>query len=192
MSREDEIIIGDVENFHITVRQCWTDKETYELTIWHRNQGVSGLPSIRDCAKAEAMAAYLYENLLPEYVAGRERQEESFRQFEAELAKRPKPKPVKVPKNAPILPAFLCSQCGELTLEKNDEPVYECGQCGTTGTGEDGRRCDQCHKFTAKISETSCPQCEAAMDDAEDVHVRQATDGTLVRYEQAATQTVST
>lgn len=70
---------------------------------------------------------------------------------------------------------------GAIHAEVSDDRVYECGECGTKGAGSDARQCEQCHKFAGKISDTSCPECEAPMDDAETVQAQRATNGELVK-----------
>lgn len=187
MNQENETTsYGDEEGFHLTVCPAFGDGDLYEITIWRRNHGIGGFPEIADRAKAERVAGFLYEELLPEYNKQVRRQEESMEKFDAEMAKRPKPNPLKVSKNAPKVKVLLCPECQELVLPENvsDERVYECNACGTTETGDDGRRCEQCNKFAAKISDTSCPECGAAMDDAEKVEAQRATIGTLVQVEQ--------
>jgi predicted RNA-binding Zn-ribbon protein involved in translation (DUF1610 family) len=179
-------VYGNEEGFHVTVRPAF-GSYGYEVTVWNRNSGSGGLPAFTDRDKAERVAAFLYEQLLPEYEEQQRYQKESIEKFMAEQAK--KPKPLKIPKNAPRVKVLECPECNKLIPpdDVSDERVYECNNCGTTGTGEDGRRCDQCHKFTAKVSDTSCPECGAAMDDAEEVEAQRATNGTLVKVEQHST-----
>jgi hypothetical protein len=151
------------------VREAFTG-EGFEVTIWRRGSGTGGFPPIREQDKAVRLAEFLYNELLPEYEADNQRMKEIIRRMDAEMAKRPKPKPPKVKKNAPVIKVLICPECSELIAPEDvsDARVYECGECGTKGTGDDGRRCDQCHKFTAKISDTSCPECSGPMDDAEE------------------------
>lgn len=179
------LTLGDENGFHVTVELAAFSEDGFSITIWRRNSGSGGLGVIREQEKAERIARYLYENLLPEYEAERIRLQESIGRHSAEMAKRPKPKPLKIPKNAPKIDVLECPECYALILpdEVSDERVYECGECGTTGAGSDARQCDQCHKFTAKISDTSCPECDGPMDDAETVQAQRATNKTLVKVE---------
>ncbi len=175
---------GDENDWHITAGRVFGE-DGFEVTIWRGNHGTSGLGVIRDEGKAREIAEYLYNRLLPEYEAERARQKEKYKEFTAELLARPKPKPPRVKKNAPKVDVFECPECQELIAPEDvrDDRVYECGECGTKSTGDDGRRCGQCNKFAAKISDTSCPECDGPMDDAETVQAQQATDGTWVKCE---------
>lgn len=186
MSRRIKLL-GDEEGFHITVDRDF-NSEGFSIAIWKRNHGTAGF-NIQEESKAVAMAEYLYENLLPEYEAQELRHKEWMKKFDEEQAKKPKPKPPHIPKNAPKIDVLICPQCDALIPpdEVSDERVYECSTCSTTGTGEDGRRCEQCNKFTAKISDTSCPECDGPMDDAEKTQAQRATNKELVRVAEAST-----
>jgi hypothetical protein len=64
-----------------------------------------------------------------------------------------------------------CGECGHLDDEDAfDVRLYECSTCGTTGRGDEGRRCDQCHKFCARIADRSCPSCEQEVEETATVH----------------------
>ncbi|MEK6281849.1 MAG: hypothetical protein AABN95_15965 [Acidobacteriota bacterium] len=181
---KETTIYGDEEGFHLTVRPSFGG-DGFELTVWRRNHGTAGF-TVFGREKAERLAAFLYEELLPEYNHQERQQKIEVQKIMNELAARPKPKPVRVAKNAPKIDVLICPECSELIpLEDvSDERVYECGECGTSGAGDDARRCDQCNKFTAKVSETSCPECGGAMDDAEKAQAQRATDKTtLVQVE---------
>lgn len=182
MAKSDRFVVGDENEFHIEVRPEFGDDHLYGITIWPSNHGVGLTPSIRSFDVAVELAKHLYSVLLPEHVASQERYREMSRRLTKELEARPKPKPVRVPKNAPKIDVLICPECSELIpLEEiSDERVYECGECGTSGAGEDARRCEQCNKFTAKVSETSCPECGAAMDEAEKTQAQRATNKELV------------
>lgn len=182
--KNEEAVYGDGGDFRVTVRRDHWESDAYNITLWNRNHGTS-FPTIFDEQKANTVAAFLYETLLPHYEEAQRRQAESSEKMMAEIMSRPKPKPPRIPKNAPIITVLECPDCNALTPpdEVSDERVYECNTCGTTGTGDDGRRCDQCNKFTAKLSDTSCPECGAAMDDAEEVQAQRATNKTLVKVE---------
>lgn len=56
------------------------------------------------------------------------------------------------------LDALKCSECGEITLDWGDEPVYECSRCGQTQVEEN--RCPDCNIFMAKVGTGHCPDCE--------------------------------
>ncbi|HEY0174453.1 MAG TPA: hypothetical protein VGB98_25780 [Pyrinomonadaceae bacterium] len=185
----DEVVFGDKSGFHITVSSDPFGEAGYSIMMWKRNQGTAGFPLIRDYDKAIKIAAFLYENLAPEWEVQARAQEELSNRLMAELEARPKPKPPRVKKNAPRIPVLVCPDCDALVPEDevSDERVYECQQCGTKGTGEEGRRCESCSKFASKISDTSCPECGGAMDDAEKAEAQRATDGTLVRCAAPAT-----
>lgn len=175
-------VVGDETGFHVEVRPEFAE-DIFVVIIWPTNHGVTLTPSIRNYETAVTLATHLYEVLLPERIAEQERHAEMHRKFNAEMAARPKPKPVRVPKNAPKLDVLVCSECDALIPpdEVSDERVYECQMCGTSGNGEDARRCEQCNKFTAKVADTSCPECGAAMDEAESAQAQRATNKTLVR-----------
>lgn len=92
--------------------------------------------------------------------------------------------------DAPIVEAFECPDCGDLTDEllEWEVAVYECG-CGNTFRDEGTNRCDQCNKFAAKVDEMSCPGCcEPGAPDR--VQARKF-DGELFLVETAATPTVA-
>jgi predicted RNA-binding Zn-ribbon protein involved in translation (DUF1610 family) len=60
---------------------------------------------------------------------------------------------------------FQCTECGAVMEEENREPLYECSECGTVfnrNNSADGasHRCPDCNKFAAKLSDSSCPECE--------------------------------
>lgn len=64
-------------------------------------------------------------------------------------------------KAAPVVEAWECPGCGDVTDDAEDWEVaaYECGGCGHSFRGEDGNRCEQCNKFAARVDECSCPSC---------------------------------
>lgn len=181
INTRERLCLGPEDGYHITVDREFG--EGFGVTIWRANHGMSGLGVIREEEKANAIAQYLYENLAPEYEAERLRQQESFAKYMAEEAKKPKPKPPRVPKNAPKIIALECPECNALIRfeDVSDERVYECNNCGTSGAGEDAQRCEQCNKFAAKVSDTSCPECGAAMDDAKTAQAQKATNGELIK-----------
>jgi hypothetical protein len=175
---------GDENGFSVTVEQEFSGTG-FQVTVWRRNHGMGGFPVIRQESKARSVAGYLYETLLDEYEAEQARQKEEYKKFKAEVAARPKPKPIKIPKNAPKVDVLECPECDALipSDEVSGERVYECGECGTKGAGSDARQCEQCHKFCAKISDTSCPECDGPMDGAETVQAQKATNDEWVKVE---------
>lgn len=64
-----------------------------------------------------------------------------------------------------------CPDCGHTDDEEAffEEKAYECSQCGQTGVGEEGKRCSSCNRFAAKVSDMSCPECQAAIDELDEV-----------------------
>ena len=52
---------------------------------------------------------------------------------------------------------YLCESCNEIS-EDTGGPVYECGSCGEISPE---RRCGECNKFKAKLSDNGCSICEA-------------------------------
>lgn len=183
MIKRREIIIGDEKSFHITVRDAFTGDGGYDVTIWPSNHGTTLSQSIKDPAKAERIARFLYEELLPENARSKELQNQRIREFEEEQKRKPKPKLAIVPKNAPVFEVLICPDCEE-PFEEDDigEAVYECSTCGQKGIGEDGRRCGDCHRFNAKQSDHSCPECEAEIDIDSDIKrtlAKRATDGSI-------------
>lgn len=75
-----------------------------------------------------------------------------------------------------------CGACGHVFSEEDaGPPVYECGTCGQPQAGEDeeARKCQQCHKFCAKVASRSCPECEAPEEE-----LGPATKEDLERYQQ--------
>ena len=73
------------------------------------------------------------------------------------------------PPRAEWYEAYHCSECDELTIETG-YALYQCSDDGTcfTRTGSaDGytHRCPECNKFSAKISDHACANCEEAEAD---------------------------
>ena len=128
-------------------------------------------PPVRDLAKALALAAHLYDGLYEEAVYESARRDEQFAADEARrAAERPareaaERKRARAVANAPRVAVQKCTECGHLDEPfAFDQPGYECSRCGSGGVGEDGRRCDQCHIFRARVADYGCPSCEAPLD----------------------------
>ena len=55
---------------------------------------------------------------------------------------------------------YKCGECGEIREDSLGVPLYECGQCSTTFAGHEGNRCPDCNKFSSKVSDDTCADCE--------------------------------
>jgi len=86
-----------------------------------------------------------------------------------------KPKPAHdctetlAPPRAEWYEAYHCPECDEITINTG-YALYECADCGTHFTrvsSADGcsHRCPDCNKFSAKISDHACYECEEAEAD---------------------------
>tara|TARA_R110000824_G_scaffold68237_1_gene176605 strand:+ start:1271 stop:1900 length:630 start_codon:yes stop_codon:yes gene_type:complete len=95
----------------------------------------------------------------------------TMERYRAERAANPPPpecEHVYVP-GSQVLLCRDCTGCFPLDEPVPDGPIYECGSCGLAAIGEDGRSCDNCHRFNAKIFDATvgvCPDCEEAPLDA--------------------------
>src|SRR3990167_5263757 len=61
------------------------------------------------------------------------------------------------------VPGFACDACDDLVQESElleGECLYECSSCGNTFVA-DSNLCEQCHKFSVKVSSAPCPHCRA-------------------------------
>lgn len=185
--------IGDPDNGHasfaVEVRPGFGNSDLYMVSVARGGSGSTVQPEIRDWRKACALADHLYEVLLPEHLAERARIEERDRQWAAErAAQAPARKAAaaahaKLVAAAPVVTAYQCPECDHLegSPDEFEVPAYECSTCGTTGRGEDGRRCEQCHRFAAKAADHSCPSCDSALDEGPAaVQAKQLPDGDLV------------
>jgi DNA-directed RNA polymerase subunit RPC12/RpoP/phage FluMu protein Com len=61
--------------------------------------------------------------------------------------------------------AYKCLSCDTISEDCEDEPLYECGSCGTNflrSNSDDGdsHRCPNCHKFGSKIADQACTSCQ--------------------------------
>jgi DNA-directed RNA polymerase subunit RPC12/RpoP len=71
-----------------------------------------------------------------------------------------------VTRETPRIEMARCPECNEAAEPGEfEQRVYECGRCGKTLIGEDGRRCDESHIFTSKVGELACPSCEQPLDE---------------------------
>lgn len=70
---------------------------------------------------------------------------------------------------------YVCQECGEESDDFLEEPLYECGSCGTVFTRSnsadgDSHRCPDCGKMSSRISQHSegvCEQCEQGVVEEE-------------------------
>lgn len=153
------------------------EESRYRIVVWAGGSGSGPNAYIKDIEKARAIAKYLYETLLPEYE--REEIEQAARvelihlrmsaegaQRRVEEKRKRRVALVKINDETPTVEKIRCDECEHLDdPEAFDEPAYECSRCGRIARGEDGRRCDQCNIFCAKLADRSCPSCEAALED---------------------------
>lgn len=67
---------------------------------------------------------------------------------------------------------YKCQSCEAITDMEPETPLYECGQCGTTFSGDEGNRCPDCNKFAARSEEgNACDSCsEGACEEIEVRH----------------------
>lgn len=62
---------------------------------------------------------------------------------------------------------YKCRNCDEITLvdEADTITLYECGECGTVFSQENSytgynHQCPDCHKFSSKLTDEGCPECQ--------------------------------
>jgi hypothetical protein len=69
----------------------------------------------------------------------------------AEKVKNPPPPEPKMIEDAEVVEdAWECDSCGHVYGEDDKgDPTYECSTCGTSGAGEDARRCSSCGAASA-------------------------------------------
>lgn len=154
------------DKFEVLVEKAWghSDYEEWQVVIRRGGSGNVIQPFFQSKTKAERVAAALYKILLPEFDREEAAQKLASQRHTEELARRPKPKPFKPTNKMPRIDAFKCSECEELFVSGEEgEPVYECSRCGQIQVEE--RRCEQCHIFMARMADSSCPHCEAAIED---------------------------
>jgi hypothetical protein len=91
---------------------------------------------------------------------------------------------------------FKCNSCDTLWA---DEPeyvtLYECSDCGVVFSKEnsltgDGHQCPSCHKFSAKLSDVGCPDCQEGEVEEEDLHLCDVCEELFQDSEEAATHFV--
>jgi hypothetical protein len=157
-----------------------------EPDIWDIHLHVCGAGTIQEITGldvAQALALHLFETLMPMQKLARARSEQRHAEHEARRAVRDeeeRPAREQAAREAkkrlaaaPVEEAAKCPECGHVDeSEEFEERGYECGSDGSTGRGEEGRRCDQCNKFRARISDLSCPSCEAPLESTEAVSVK--------------------
>lgn len=192
VERPDTKVYGDRGGFHVEVGPSFGVGDTWQVSIVNNNYGNVIQPAIRDRAKALSLGQHLYEVLLPEYEAERQQQAARNRAWEAgREAERPAREAAararrEAARKAPEVEVGQCPECEHLApVDEFDEPGYECGSCGSTGRGDDGRRCDQCHRFRARASDYSCPACEQPLEEVTLVQARQLPDGELLLANEA-------
>lgn len=62
-----------------------------------------------------------------------------------------------------LIPAFLCDEC-EAISEEAGGTLYECAEDGKFNretSFNDNHQCPECRKFSAKVAEQSCIECNA-------------------------------
>jgi hypothetical protein len=175
-------IIGSRDTFGVEIdpepfRGSTGEETRYRLVVWSRSGGSGFGVTIETIEKARAVAEYLYEVLKPEHERDEREQDERtnrmHEQMSAESAKRRieekrarRKRLAKITSETPTVEKIKCPECEHIDdPDAFDEPAYECGGCSSTGRGEDGRRCDQCHRFRARVGLCSCPECEAPIED---------------------------
>lgn len=68
---------------------------------------------------------------------------------------------------------YQCVECGSISRDVEDDPVYECGNCGTKWTRDGAysspaHKCPDCNKFASRIADHGCQECQAGeMEEAE-------------------------
>jgi hypothetical protein len=158
----------------VEVRPSFGEPGLWDIGV--HGPGSFTIQNIRDLDKALRVGLYLRDELEPEVVAENARREQWRRDDdERRRVKDEEERPAreaaarareKALAEAEPEDAAKCPECEYVgDPEDFDEPLYECSTDGATARGyEDGRICDQCHKFRAKVSDTSCPECEAAVE----------------------------
>lgn len=90
--------------------------------------------------------------------------------------------PVRVHRMSTV-PALRCGNCDALFTESGD-PKWECTSCGCEQVSEENR-CEQCHRFMAKVCDATCPACEGESDEFSEVEAWSGADGDLYESESA-------
>lgn len=154
----------------------FNDPNLWDL-VFH-GPGSATIQEIHGLDKALRVGLYLYDELAPEVLLANERRdrqrvEDNERRTAKDEAERPAREAAareraKALKAAPIEDATQCPECSHVgDAQDFEERVYECSRCGQTLVGEDGRRCDQCNIFTAKVGDAACPNCGEAVEPVE-------------------------
>jgi hypothetical protein len=174
----------------IAQRSYGVDPDRFDVVIRDGNHGMV-IQCEAEQEAAEEIAAWLGPKLEPLFRDKAVRQEQRIRQMDKERrARDEKERPererrererAKRIKTAPRVTAHRCPDCGHVDdPEEFLETGYECSACGSTGRGPDGRRCDQCHRFRARVADCSCPSCEAPLEEVEVVSEAVELDGEIV------------
>lgn len=195
MTRPDEIRIGEKGDPIVAeVSPAFGYDGFWSVTLWRRNSniGVSIQPEIHDRDLAIEVATFLRDKLSPCEVVLEDRQKRRWQEEdERRRAREEQERPAREAagrqreqdlREAPTVEVAECGTCGHLAEEPEfDEPVYECSGCGSTARGiEEGRRCDSCHRFRAKVASLSCPECEEPQETLTLVEALRLPDGELV------------
>lgn len=69
-----------------------------------------------------------------------------------------------------VFEGWHCTECDEYHADVDENPLYECGECGDTFTREENgdNRCGTCNKFAAKIADRACPSCNGVLEESTD------------------------
>jgi uncharacterized C2H2 Zn-finger protein len=88
---------------------------------------------------------------------------------------------------------FKCTNCDTLWADEPEYVVlYECGDCGEIFSREnsytgDGHQCPSCHKFSAKLTDRGCPDCQEGEVEGEELHQCEICEEVFDDSEKAAT-----
>jgi len=84
---------------------------------------------------------------------------------------------------------YKCQDC-EAIINPDEQDVditlYECGQCGTRFNRDisyaDNHQCPDCLKFSSKVAEMSCPECQAG--ELDEIEIAQDENGDWVEVDE--------
>lgn len=183
---------NDRSGYCVEIASSWAGEGGYDVTLWISSSGRSMNQPIRTLEKARRVAKFLYHTFKPEVeFSVRERKRLNAERHEidkvrwAEEAERERvayeARLAKITPDTERVTMAVCPTCQHHgDPEEFEDSVYECGTCGTTQVGVENRRCEQCHKFMAKIGEVACPSCEVGLDEEPDTVVGVLIDGVFV------------